>query len=571
MRSKEELMDFPDDEDAENAPEEQHVEDEDSPSPDPVTEQDEEEAEEEMEDERNKVKIEVGLSPNIKNAVKNASRRKRIEEKETGMKISSDEEVENFIEEFSPGNLNKRFIRLNRLEPKTYRGKKCDGFLERFDRSITLEEVKEMYGGGVYEIKMYGPRIDKKTGAQKGNSFLSARRFAIVGDPVILASQAADNAPTSEIVGATLRSHEKLAERESERAERNSEKFENILMKMVDGGGGSKEMLVMMQGFMTQMQEQNRAQLETQQRQLQIMQEKYERDQERLREDSRRERENAESRAKNEMNPLLQLMLQQSKENTARAEMMMAQAAKMAELQISSSQKTNETQIQLIQNGAKTQVDVLMQQLNNLSSELKEARAATNKDAMSELKKLVQLKELLKDIGNEGETPEKTSITDKIMENLPQIQEAVGAFAQLFMKPQAGVTPNRQMLAPGSAPPPPPPPSPTMPNPAPKGTSAPANASKMKEVEIAMLVNKLKLGAEEYISNDKPASEFIDNEILGKFDDMILKQIAMAPTKAVIEQLESSFEDADPESTLFTKRGKDFLRDAHTYLKTKVI
>jgi hypothetical protein len=572
----EELKEFVEDEsEIRDEPEE-----EDTPEPD-----EDEDSTPEVKPDSNRqtvdINVHTGMDPAIKNIVRSSAKGRKRREEDT--EIASENEVSQFIEDFCPNSTNGRFIRLSRLEPKNFRSKKCDGFIEKFDRIVTLEEIKDMFGGGTYEIRVYGPKVNAKTGEQSGNRFLTSRRFSIVGDPIILANQAGgnDNSPGNEIVSATIRANEKLAERESERAERNSEKFESILMKTLSEGGGSKELIVMMQGFMANMQEQARHQIEMQAKQLQVMQDKYERDAERAREESRISRKESEERSKGEMSPLLALMIQQSKENVARSEAAMAQSAKMAELQITSIQKANEMQMNLIMNGTKTQVDVLMKQLDNVSGELKDARSAQNKDAMSELKKLVQLKDILKDLGGTGDADvEKPTITDKIMENLPQIQEAFGTFMQLFTKPQApGVAaPTRQMLNPGAPPPPPPPresvtvqarPIAQDHRQAPQQEQQPASGE-IKEIEIAILVNKLKTGAESYMESGKSAAEFIDNEIFGKFDEKILRQIAITPTKMVIDHLEASFGEADPDSALFTMRGKDFLKSAHAHLKSKL-
>lgn len=571
---REELEEFPEDRDTSEEIE-RDIEEEEAQAPEDDPDDIEPEHEkEEKKDGQQSVKIEVGLAPEAKNAFRSKRGRKSREESGTA-KIASDEEVEQFVEEFAPSDMNKRFIRLVRIEPKTFRGKGCAGFIDRFDRSITLEEIKDTFGGGTYEIRMYGPKIDKE-GIQKGNRYLSARRFVITGDPLVISNPQQSDAPQSEIVGQTLKSHEKLAERESERADRANEKFEKLLLDTVSGGGGSKEMLVMMQSFMQQMQEQSRHQMELMAQNLKAIQDKSERDAERVREEMRQSRIEAESRAKNEMNPLLTYMMKQSEENMKRTELMMKQSMDMAKIQIESTQNAGKTQLEIMQQGSKTQVDVLMQELTRISGELKDARAATNKDAMSELKKLVQLKELLKDIsGAGGEEAKEPSLTDRIMDNLPQIQEAIGGFVQLFQKPNpAGQVANQQLQRPmlGSPPPPPPPPSPhvTQANPISHPVVHQAQSKEMKEVEIAMLVQKIKDGAEKYMNENKTAKQFIDDEVIGKFDDKILSQIAVLPANIVIDQIERSFVDADPDSPLFTKRGRDFMKEAHAHLKSLV-
>lgn len=70
---------------------------------------------------------------------------------------------------------------IKRIQPQTWKGRNCFGFISQFSHKINEEFIKENFGGGVYDVIIRGP--NPKTGNPTG--FLESCRVKISGDPII--------------------------------------------------------------------------------------------------------------------------------------------------------------------------------------------------------------------------------------------------------------------------------------------------------------------------------------------------------------------------------------------------
>lgn len=96
-----------------------------------------------------------------------------------GEAISDGATIENFLREFPGGG---HQFAIKRIEPKSIlvggQTKKLNGHIETLHHPPTLDEIKESWGGGVYDIRVMGPRP-----GSKGPRYLTSRRIEIAGDP----------------------------------------------------------------------------------------------------------------------------------------------------------------------------------------------------------------------------------------------------------------------------------------------------------------------------------------------------------------------------------------------------
>lgn len=102
------------------------------------------------------------------------------------------ESIAEFLGQFPGGGC--QYI-LTRLEPKNAfqggRQRKASGHLETFHTKPTLDEIRESWAGGVYEMRVMGPVKGKP-----GLRYLGSRRFEIAGDPRLKAEVLADEVTT---------------------------------------------------------------------------------------------------------------------------------------------------------------------------------------------------------------------------------------------------------------------------------------------------------------------------------------------------------------------------------------
>jgi len=272
-------------------------------------------------------------------------------------------------------------------------------------------------------------------------------------------------------------------------------------------------------------------------------------------------RDSFEKKSDNMMSPMVQLMIEKSKEDAARMQVMMTQMATIFSAQLENQKATSDSQMKMVMESAKLQNELLLGEVRRQSDELKDARISGKSDLVSEMKKLSTIKELVSSFGP-GE-PEKPTFMDKISDNLPQIAEAIpgilGSLGGLFSK-GTPVIQNKQIQAPSNPP---------LIRES-KIKPEPVREVNPDEDDLSMSIATLKASAEEAIENDENPNVFVDREIIGKFKNDILVKIASVPSSAIIPILQQQLDGIDDESQLFTVKGKSFLRAMHDSLKQKM-
>lgn len=112
-------------------------------------------------------------------------------------------------------------VRVSRLEPDTdENGVTCTGLLQTYRQHVTVDQIQQKFGGGVYEIKIFGPH---PTTGRPG--IIKSETFPIAGLPKPMPSHRADNdksrSDTSEVLRAITESNERNQQRVVELLERN--------------------------------------------------------------------------------------------------------------------------------------------------------------------------------------------------------------------------------------------------------------------------------------------------------------------------------------------------------------
>lgn len=164
-------------------------------------------------------------------------------------KVNEDFEATLSALEFEDGH---HSVSVHRMEPEydTNNGKRIAGYLEKFTRPVTFEEIRSKYGGGKYRFIIHGPGPFGKP-TIKGNKI-----YEIAGDPIMPAShqRPGNQAPApmipeavSEIVEKAISTHEKTADRLSEENRELSREMKQLLMATLNkGDGGLKETMMQM-------------------------------------------------------------------------------------------------------------------------------------------------------------------------------------------------------------------------------------------------------------------------------------------------------------------------------------
>lgn len=80
---------------------------------------------------------------------------REVRERAVAAVIETDEEFQSFLQAFDDTNKSHK-ISIHRREPKKYKGLDIEGFLADYSRPVTLQEMKEEYGGGTFEIYITG-------------------------------------------------------------------------------------------------------------------------------------------------------------------------------------------------------------------------------------------------------------------------------------------------------------------------------------------------------------------------------------------------------------------------------
>lgn len=505
-----------------------------------------------------------------------SKRRRRVPSSEPRT-ISNDreglKELDELVEDLDPGSISKVFMTLTRIEPKIFNHKNIAGYVTRYDKKIDIQEIKDIHGGGIYDIRFFGPKIDKN-GRQNGTKIVSARRINISGDPIIEDEEERKRASENrdpDIVSKTLGAQEKMLMMEKEKTNQVDKRNQDLIGMLLTKESGDSKIIPVIQQMMEVTQKNSNVQLESLKEENRRARDESLRREEKHRDEINHLRDSFEKKSDNMMSPMVQLMLEKSKEDAARMQIMMTQMATIFSVQLDNQKVTSEAQMKMIMESSKLQTELLLGEVRRQSDELKDARISGKSDLVSEMRKLSTLKELVSSFGP-GE-PEKPSLTDKISENLPQIVEALPdvfrSIGSLFSKGTPVVIPTQRQLeaprmeAPRME-------APRMEAPRTQQRPQPQPQPQNQEDELSVSIATLKVSAEEAIENDEDPAVFVDRAVVGKFPNDVLKKIALVPYSAIIPVLQQQLDGIDEEGQLFTVKGKNFLKKMHEALKVKL-
>jgi hypothetical protein len=140
-------------------------------------------------------------------------------------------------------------VTVHRVEPEfdTNSGKRIAGYLAKFTRAVTFEEIRSQYGGGKYRFVVHGP------GAFGKPTIKANKVYEIAGDPILPRSAAAAQSTqmlpdaVSDIVDKAISTHEKTADRLAvENRELTREMKQMLMATLNKGDGGLKDGMMQM-------------------------------------------------------------------------------------------------------------------------------------------------------------------------------------------------------------------------------------------------------------------------------------------------------------------------------------
>jgi hypothetical protein len=508
------------------------------------------------------------------------------------------EDVDQLIEELDPGAATRVYLTLSRVEPKIFKGKRIAGYVDKIDRHINTQEIKDLYGGGTYDLIFFAP---KKSG--RGNKMIRRKRIEITGDPIVQLDFADakgsgfHSSHDPDIVSQAMKAQQNVVDRLEAKSREEKDTIMTLLSKKDDG----KESMAVFMKMMEVQEKKAEAQLEAIREEARQAREEARRKEEEAkrkeelhREELRELRKEMDEKKSATGDTMIQFMREQSGENMKRMELTMKSMA-----------DNSKVMMEMMAGNHKSQAELLTNELKRVSEELKDARLSNKGDLVSEMKKMSTLQHLMKDIAGGGQ--EDKSLTDKLSDNLPEILESVpgilqgigGLFRGQRVTQQATA---RQMTGVGGAPAVPrrmlpgatrqaplPPRRPQQPSSFPvneqESSDEPVGVpaapfvpqqqqqqqeqqpvSEDQQVKIAQEIAKLKLSFEQSLTQGEAATTCYQNHIMGKYDEELLRKIAAMPTPSIILFLQQNLDDDSP---LFTVKGKDFLRKIHGIIKEK--
>lgn len=478
------------------------------------------------------------------------------------------EELDEIINELSPGRSKNIFLTITRAEPKIYKGKRIEGFLQRIEGSITEDEIKELYGGGIYDVKFFGPK-GYRAGVPWGNQILRSKRIRISGDPIINDEKKTSLGEEPSIVHMALKAQQDLLSKKQEDQDGVAKQNEKLLTMLVSGGKTDTGMVQLIQGVIESIKTSTDSQMKLMNEQLKLMREEMNRKEERYQDQIRRSEEKSEKATV----PMLDYLTKQQSESNTKSEMMLKNMTEMFKIQLQAAQDASKNQIEMIQASHKMQSEMLMTELKRQSDELKDARISGKTDLLSEMKKLASIKNLMSDISGSDAAAEN-GLAEKLIDKIPEIAESVpsiiGALGGLFgggQKTQVvrRTIPTQQRPAlPPSPPSPKPVQSPVQPKP-----PAQEILNENEQQKIAMMIATIVQNIETAIEGNKTPEQFINEYIIGKFDESVLKKVVSVPPGAILGFIEQNIDVGD-DNIITTTQGRDFIRNCLTELKKKV-
>ena len=165
-------------------------------------------------------------------------------------KVNDDFEAHLASLEFDDGH---HSVTVHRVEPEidTNTGKRIAGYLAKFTRAVTFEEIRSQYGGGKYRFIIHGP-------GPLGKSMIKANKvYEIAGDPILPRPQQQQqqhglSTAVSDIVDKAISTQEKQADR---LAEENRELKTLFMTSLNRGDGDFRSTMMQMMSEERKMQE----------------------------------------------------------------------------------------------------------------------------------------------------------------------------------------------------------------------------------------------------------------------------------------------------------------------------
>ncbi len=491
-------------------------------------------------------------------------------------------ELDAIVETFGISS-SERWIDLFRRSPKSYMGENVEGYIEKYENDITLDEIKTRHGGGKFKMNIMGQK-QLANGKIVNNAILRCVTFKISGKAKFPEFDEEPLGSTKQrepdIVDKVLQhSHDAAAmfrKDKEEEKEKSNELTKLLLMKKDD----NKEIVELVRSMLDSNTESLKLQLETAKEAERRAREELIEERRIAREENKEMKRDMESKATSQVMPILDFMKQQSAENEKRNQERMSEMAKIAESNIKMIMVNNENQLKMTQEYSKMQVDILRAETERLAKQLNETKEQNRGGLTAELKNYQAISSIIKEVGGSGEI----SITDRLLNNLPEIAESIpsifGALGSLLSKGTPRVVQGsgaRAMLTPPARPIPahggaaePPPASPPIEEEPSKPGLAEEEPREDDEQQKAMQeIAKIKVLAEEAVENGDEPKKFTEEKIFGKYDEDLLRQIAAQPISVILNQLQPSLEMDD--SILLTVAGRDFLRGVHDCLKAKYL
>jgi hypothetical protein len=414
----------------------------------------------------------IALPPRIPGAPLPSTAQIRQQAMHQQQKVNDDFEAHLSSLEFDDGH---HSVTVHRVEPEidVNTGKRIAGYLAKFTRAVTFEEIRSQYGGGKYRFIIHGP-------GPLGRPMIKANKvYEIAGDPILpraLATQQQNAMPSAmtEIVDKAISTQEKQTDR---LAEENRELKQMFMASMTKGDNGFRETMMQMMAEERKMQEARaakerdeakemrnlflssltKAEQGPQQLQTVLMEERRMQEQRMLaeREERRREQEVAERRHRESLEIMrmqqekqieamrieqervraearaseerarqqFELQLRQIEKQESQKE---AQALKLTEFmsalqsqQVQQMQMAQQTQLQQMQQFTQLERDFMLKQIDSLS------KKDTGIDQMLKFKQVFDtLTGRDTESGDQKETWEK--IMDRVQDSVPGIVAAAG-------------------------------------------------------------------------------------------------------------------------------------------------
>lgn len=194
----------------------------------------------------------ISLPPRIPGAPLPSTAQIRQQVMQQQQKVNDDFEAHLASLEFEDGH---HSVTVHRVEPEIdpNTGKRIAGYLAKFTRAVTFEEIRSQYGGGKYRFIIHGP-------GPLGRPMIKANKvYEIAGDPLPArnavaqhSQQAALPSAMTEIVDKAISTQERQADRLSEE---NRELKQMFMASLTKGDSGFRETMMQMMAEERKMQE----------------------------------------------------------------------------------------------------------------------------------------------------------------------------------------------------------------------------------------------------------------------------------------------------------------------------